>query len=37
MAGVLEGRYATDEAAQLLALSYRQVRRLREALLQPGN
>jgi transposase len=36
LAGVLEGRYAMEEATQLLALSDRQLRRLRQAWLRDG-
>lgn len=36
LAGVLDGRYSSEEAGRLLALSTRQVRRLRQAFLRDG-
>lgn len=36
LAGVLDGRYTREEAAQILLLSRRQVRRLQQALLRDG-
>lgn len=36
LAGVLDGRYSSEEATRLLALSARQVRRLRQAFVRDG-